>query len=84
MVGIGNEVTYSAGGTGADVVAEAGNVAWVSHEDGGLDLRNGCCCEWDSSAGDALVGVSTAAESVVEDLTTLHNIVSLFPAISAE
>lgn len=43
----------------------------VTHEDGGLDLIDGCGSESYRSVGDTLVGITTTAEGDIKDLGTL-------------
>ena len=66
--------TYATGGRCADVEGSSWGVAWVTHEDDGLDVLVGGSRDGRRSAGNALVRVSPTAQSVVEDLTTLLSV----------
>lgn len=62
---------YPIGLASADVVSQTLDVSWISHEDGGLDLAHGTGRDGYSSASNAGTRITTAAEGVVHDLTTL-------------
>jgi hypothetical protein len=65
---LGNTVvTYSTSLTGTNVVRCSNFKAWVAHEDGRFDVVGSDA----TGTGQSLLGVSVAAESIVEDLTSL-------------
>lgn len=64
--------TYSASLAGTNVVRSTGFEARIAHEDGRLDLAQGCSRESGCRVVVSFVGVTTATECVVEDLTTLR------------
>jgi hypothetical protein len=68
--------TYSMSSTSANIVGEAINVAWISHEDCCLDHVYRRCGERNSSVSIALIRISTSAKCVVKDLATLRIIIS--------
>lgn len=47
-------------------------VTRVTHKDSCLDLRLGSGSQRTRSARDALIGVTTCAEGIIEDLSTLQ------------
>lgn len=69
--------TYAGSLASTDVVAEARDVARITHEDCSGDLLLSSSGDGDSSAGEAFVGVSAPTISIVEDLATLSLSVSL-------
>lgn len=64
--------TYSRVLCGADGVRTSGDVSGVTHEDDGLDLASNSTGDGCSSAGDALVGITTSTKSVIADLSSLR------------
>jgi hypothetical protein len=69
---IDGKQTYSRVLCGADRVRTSGDVSRVTHEDDGLDLAANSAGDGCSGAGDALVGVTTSAESVITNLSSLR------------
>jgi hypothetical protein len=70
--GTDSKQTYSRVLCGADRVGATGDVPRVTHEDDCLDLASNSAGDWCSGAGNALVGVTTSAESVITDLSSLR------------
>lgn len=64
--------TYSSSFTGANLVRQTARKAWVTHEDGRLDHLDRRRGERDRGRSDALGRVTTAAEGVVHDLSSLR------------
>lgn len=64
--------TYAGGLASADVVRQTWDVARVAHEDGSLDLLLRGRGDRNDGAREALVGVTTTAVCVIEDLTALN------------
>lgn len=53
------------------IIGEPRHMAWITHEDGSLDLIHGRRLEGDSSIRDTIVGITSATECIVENLATL-------------
>jgi hypothetical protein len=70
--GTNSKQTYSRVLCGADRVRTTGDVSRITHEDDRLDLASNSAGDGCSGAGDALVGVTTSAESVITDLSSLR------------
>jgi hypothetical protein len=70
--GIYGKQTYSGVLCGADRVRTSGNVSRVTHEDDGFDLASNSAGNGSSGAGNTLVGITTSAESVITDLSSLR------------
>jgi hypothetical protein len=63
----GRYQTYSTSFAGTDVVWCSNFEAWVAHEDGRFDVVGSDA----TGTGQSLLGVSVAAQSIIEDLTSL-------------
>jgi hypothetical protein len=70
--GIHGKQTYSRVLCGADRVGATGDVSRVTHKDDRLDLASNSTGDGCSGAGNTLVGVTTSAESVIADLSSLR------------
>ena len=57
---------------GTDRVRTTGNVSWVTHEDDCLDFVSNSTGDGSSSAGNALIRITTSAKSVITDLSSLR------------
>ena len=64
--------TYSISLASTEIVRQAGDVAWVSHEDRSLDGVDSRSLDGNGSVVVTLIGVSAAAKGIVKDLATLY------------
>jgi uncharacterized Ntn-hydrolase superfamily protein len=70
--GINNKQTYSRVLGSTHRVGTTRDVSRVTHEDDCLDLVSNSAGDRCSSAGNALVGITTSTESVIADLSSLR------------
>jgi hypothetical protein len=64
----------SLGVAGSDVVRSTGAETWRAHHNGSLDHVESRGVDWSGGVGESDVGITSSAESIVDDLTTLERV----------